>query len=107
MFEHALASTSGADLAKVSWLKSRTAEIWLEKRANYTRSLAVMSMVGYVLGLGDRHTCNIMINRVSGSAPLPLGPDRVPQARSCTSTSATVSRWRCTARNFQRKFLFG
>ena len=28
--------------------------------------LAVMSMVGYILGLGDRHPSNIMIDRVSG-----------------------------------------
>lgn len=33
----------------------------------YTVSLAVMSMVGYVLGLGDRHPSNIMIERTSGS----------------------------------------
>ena len=30
------------------------------------RSLAVMSMVGYILGLGDRHPSNIMLDRVSG-----------------------------------------
>ena len=35
-------------------------------RANYTRSLAVMSMVGYVLGLGDRHPSNLMLDRKSG-----------------------------------------
>jgi phosphatidylinositol kinase/protein kinase (PI-3 family) len=32
--------------------KSPTSEIWFERRTNYTRSLAVMSMVGYILGLG-------------------------------------------------------
>ena len=32
-------------LWQVLWLKSRTSEIWLERRTNYTRSLAVMSMV--------------------------------------------------------------
>lgn len=29
-------------------------KVWFDRRTNYTRSLAVMSMVGYVLGLGDR-----------------------------------------------------
>lgn len=29
-------------------------------------SLAVMSMVGYILGLGDRHPSNLMLDRVSG-----------------------------------------
>ncbi|KTF86859.1 hypothetical protein cypCar_00039870 [Cyprinus carpio] len=27
--------------------------VWFDRRTNYTRSLAVMSMVGYILGLGD------------------------------------------------------
>lgn len=30
------------------------------------RSLAVMSMVGYILGLGDRHPSNLMLDRMSG-----------------------------------------
>ena len=41
-------------------------EEWLERRTNFTRSLAVMSMVGYILGLGDRHPSNLMLDQVSG-----------------------------------------
>jgi len=48
------------------WLKSQSSELWLLRRTNYTRSLAIMSMVGYVLGLGDRHPCNLMLDRHSG-----------------------------------------
>ena len=48
------------------WLKSTNSELWLERRTNYTRSLAVMSMVGYILGLGDRHPSNILLDRFSG-----------------------------------------
>ncbi|KAH0977767.1 hypothetical protein GBA52_027486, partial [Prunus armeniaca] len=44
VFEYALQNTEGNDLARVLWLKSRTSEVWLERRTNYTRSLAVMSM---------------------------------------------------------------
>lgn len=66
VFEHALANTDGDDLAKILWLKSETSETWLTRRNNYTRSLAVMSMVGYVLGLGDRHPSNLMLDRKSG-----------------------------------------
>ncbi|WOK94449.1 serine/threonine-protein kinase TOR [Canna indica] len=66
VFEHALTSSEGNDLAKVLWLKSRTSEVWLDRRTNYTRSLAVMSMVGYLLGLGDRHPSNLMLHRYSG-----------------------------------------
>lgn len=66
VFEYALSSTPGDDLAKILWLKSETSEVWLERRATYTRSLAVMSMVGYVLGLGDRHPSNLMLDRKTG-----------------------------------------
>jgi phosphatidylinositol kinase/protein kinase (PI-3 family) len=41
-------------------------QVWLDRRTNYTRSLAVMSMVGYILGLGDRHPSNIMLDRNTG-----------------------------------------
>jgi FKBP12-rapamycin complex-associated protein len=66
VFESALQKTQGLDLAKVLWLKSQNAEVWLDRRRNYTRSLAVMSMVGYILGLGDRHPSNLMLHKVSG-----------------------------------------
>ncbi|KAJ6794172.1 serine/threonine-protein kinase TOR [Iris pallida] len=66
VFGHALENTEGNDLAKILWLKSRTSEVWIDRRTNYTRSLAVMSMVGYLLGLGDRHPSNLMLHRFSG-----------------------------------------
>lgn len=58
--------TKGEDLKKVLWLKSENSEVWIERRTNYTRSLATMSMVGYIIGLGDRHLVNIMMERISG-----------------------------------------
>lgn len=39
--------------------------IWFEKRLAYTRSVATSSIVGYILGLGDRHVQNILINEQS------------------------------------------
>lgn len=63
IFRNALEKTAGEDLQKVLWVKSQNSEVWLERRNNYTRSLAVMSMVGYILGLGDRHPSNIMLER--------------------------------------------
>lgn len=65
-FRHALDSTTGQDLHRVMWLRSPSSEVWLERRTAYTRSLGVMSIVGYVLGLGDRHPSNIMLDRGSG-----------------------------------------
>ncbi|CEP63160.1 phosphatidylinositol kinase-related protein kinase TOR1 LALA0_S07e03752g [Lachancea lanzarotensis] len=66
VFTYALDNTRGQDLHKVLWLKSRSSEAWLERRTTYTRSLAVMSMVGYILGLGDRHPSNLMLDRITG-----------------------------------------
>ncbi|KAH8244044.1 hypothetical protein KR032_012478 [Drosophila birchii] len=37
--------------------------VWFERRLAYTNSVATTSMVGYVLGLGDRHTQNILIDQ--------------------------------------------
>ena len=68
VFTEALKKTTGKgnDLYEILWLKSTNSEEWLERRTRYTRSLAVMSMVGYILGLGDRHTSNLMLDKLSG-----------------------------------------
>jgi ataxia telangiectasia mutated family protein len=39
---------------------------WFEKRTAYTRTTASVSMLGHVLGLGDRHGHNIMLDEVTG-----------------------------------------
>ncbi|KAK2144551.1 hypothetical protein LSH36_748g02080 [Paralvinella palmiformis] len=39
---------------------------WYNARLAYTRTVAVMSVVGYVLGLGDRHGENILFDSTSG-----------------------------------------
>nr|XP_023907629.1 serine/threonine-protein kinase ATM-like [Quercus suber] len=38
---------------------------WFEKRLAYTRSVAASSMVGYIVGLGDRHSMNILIDQAT------------------------------------------
>ena len=38
------------------------------RRIRFARSAAAASIVGYVLGLGDRHPSNIMISRLTGKA---------------------------------------
>ena len=65
-------NTTGQDLFKILWLKSPSSEVWLERRTAFSRSLAVMSIVGYILGLGDRHPSNIMLDRYSGGMCLVL-----------------------------------
>ncbi|CDK26792.1 unnamed protein product [Kuraishia capsulata CBS 1993] len=66
VFTYALDITRGQDLYKVLWFKSKSSEAWLDRRTTYTRSLAVMSMAGYILGLGDRHPSNLMMDRITG-----------------------------------------
>ncbi|KAJ2062155.1 phosphatidylinositol kinase- protein kinase tor1 [Coemansia sp. S146] len=65
-FVYAKSNTPSNDLQRALWYKSPNAEMWLERRTNYTRSLAVMSIAGYILGLGDRHPKNIMMHDRTG-----------------------------------------
>jgi ataxia telangiectasia mutated family protein len=39
---------------------------WFTMRLNYIRSVATTSIVGHVLGLGDRHVSNILLDNVTG-----------------------------------------
>ncbi|KAJ3367313.1 serine/threonine-protein kinase M1, partial [Kappamyces sp. JEL0680] len=41
---------------------------WLASRCAYTSTVAVMSMVGYIVGLGDRHGENILFDELTGEA---------------------------------------
>ncbi|KAG1746583.1 uncharacterized protein EDB91DRAFT_1345361 [Suillus paluster] len=46
--------------------KHKTPITWFAMRLNYTRSVATTSIVGHILGLGDRHVSNILIDNGSG-----------------------------------------
>ncbi|KAG9097745.1 serine/threonine-protein kinase M1 [Ceratobasidium sp. 370] len=48
----------------ISYFSEPTA--WLSSRLAYTRTAAVMSMVGHILGLGDRHGENLLFDTVNG-----------------------------------------
>lgn len=39
---------------------------WFAKRTNYTRTTAAISILGHVLGLGDRHGHNILLDSATG-----------------------------------------
>ncbi|CAF1470976.1 unnamed protein product, partial [Didymodactylos carnosus] len=39
---------------------------WYINRLNYSRTTAVISIIGYILGLGDRHCENILLDSCSG-----------------------------------------
>ncbi|KXN87389.1 Serine/threonine-protein kinase TEL1 [Leucoagaricus sp. SymC.cos] len=46
--------------------KSKEPVTWFAMRLNYTRSIATTSIVGHILGLGDRHTSNILLDNHTG-----------------------------------------
>ena len=51
-FLYVLSETKDKDLCEMIWLKSKDSESWFIRTTNYSRSLAVMCIVGYILGLG-------------------------------------------------------
>ena len=46
--------------------KHKTPMSWFTMRLNFSRSVATTSIVGHILGLGDRHTSNILIDNKTG-----------------------------------------
>lgn len=48
------------------WCASTNAADWWAVTQSYSRSVAVMSMIGYVIGLGDRHLDNILVDLTTG-----------------------------------------
>ena len=58
----------------------RAPAAWFTARLAYTRGTAVSSMAGYLIGLGDRHSANILLDR------------RSAQARPCEASCWCISR---------------
>ncbi|KAK8889331.1 hypothetical protein M9Y10_034077 [Tritrichomonas musculus] len=54
------------DIANFFWLKAPNAETWLKQTINFAISSGITSIVGYVIGLGDRHPSNLLIDRYTG-----------------------------------------
>uniref|UniRef100_W8C8V5 Serine/threonine-protein kinase ATR n=1 Tax=Ceratitis capitata TaxID=7213 RepID=W8C8V5_CERCA len=52
------------------WLRRHfyTPNSWYEARCAFVKTVAVMSMVGYILGLGDRHGENLLFDETNGDA---------------------------------------
>ncbi|GFO31315.1 serine/threonine-protein kinase smg1, partial [Plakobranchus ocellatus] len=53
-------------LAKEMWCCSSGAGEWWQMTQSYARSTAVMSMIGYIIGLGDRHLDNVLVDLATG-----------------------------------------
>ena len=54
------------DIANFIYLKAKSAELWHKQTVAFSISAAITSMVGYVIGLGDRHPSNLLIDRFTG-----------------------------------------
>ena len=52
------------------WLGSLNAGQWWESTEAFGKSCAVMSVIGYVIGLGDRHLDNVLVDLHSGEVKL-------------------------------------
>jgi len=48
------------------WCSSGSATEWWLVTQTYARSTAIMSIIGYVIGLGDRHLDNVLVDLTSG-----------------------------------------
>lgn len=48
------------------WCSSTSAAEWWQMTQSYARSTAVMSMIGYIIGLGDRHLDNMLVDFTTG-----------------------------------------
>ncbi|OCF43750.1 phosphatidylinositol 3-kinase [Kwoniella heveanensis CBS 569] len=64
----ALSLSTQSDLKDVLWQKSPSSDIWIRRRTNFARTVGVSSFVGYIIGLGDRHGSNILVDQLTWGA---------------------------------------
>ncbi|XP_044575793.1 serine/threonine-protein kinase SMG1 isoform X2 [Cotesia glomerata] len=61
-----MAETPKDLLAKEIWCNSINAGNWWQATKSYSYSVAVMSIIGYIIGLGDRHLDNVLVDLNTG-----------------------------------------
>lgn len=66
VLEELIKDTPSDLLSKEMWCNSSTPGNWWKSVQFYARSTAVMSIIGYVIGLGDRHLDNVLVNLNTG-----------------------------------------
>ena len=66
MLQEICSLTPETDIANFFKLKAETPEVWLKQTKTFATSTAMTSIVGYIIGLGDRHPSNLLIDRLTG-----------------------------------------
>ena len=63
LLQYCIDNTPSDELRQIHWNLNETCESWLAYRRRYAHSMGTMSIVGYILGLGDRHLNNLMMRK--------------------------------------------
>lgn len=66
VLQELMAETPSQLLAKELWCHSVNAGAWYKTLQTYSHSVAVMSVIGYIIGLGDRHLDNVLVDLTTG-----------------------------------------
>jgi hypothetical protein len=67
IFERVAEVWPADELFRFIWIRAPSSSVWLRRTERFTISSALMSMIGYLIGLGDRHPSNIMVQRETGN----------------------------------------
>lgn len=65
-FEEVSKECKADELFNYFWIHAPSPATWLNRRFNYTATYAVMCMVGFLMGLGNRHPGNILLQPDTG-----------------------------------------
>ncbi|EAY19275.1 PIKK family atypical protein kinase [Trichomonas vaginalis G3] len=61
-FNESMKTTKGDDVKKLLLINANSSKDWITRRVEFTVSLAIGSVVGYVIFLGNRNPSNILMN---------------------------------------------
>jgi tetratricopeptide (TPR) repeat protein len=67
-YNHAVNVIPDSDLREAIWLHSGGSQAWLVKTLRFVRTSAIMSILGHIVGLGDRRPSQILISTSTGDS---------------------------------------
>lgn len=66
ILENIFRNTPDTDIYQFFWLTASGSDNWLKKVHNFSVTTGINSVIGYVIGLGDRHPGNMLIDKITG-----------------------------------------